>query len=453
MARRGLFCVTLFLAFSASGCDLVPLVPRLVFDGSLYDSETDATAAARPWGVYAASLPVKACLGELSLEVDTTTIELDGGELLDDPAQAGSKLSFPEALTIAANRSERVAIHFDANVFAAETPATIAFTSRCSLPDLENVCIDGRERGVIIDFGTLFSSCTLRLRRDALVVGLELRHLSWQISVDEGAQIAGCRLNTDGRQHTLAKEPETLTATGDALIGPGNSFGGTYGVVFKELGMATIRGNTFGFDPATGALFFNQFGVRIGGLFQLSGTLRIEENVFRSHQGIYIQSGLGKESTVHIINNRFERGGDDTVPSWVGISAAASFGGEIVFGPDNEFSRLNTAISLNLAGSGPTITRNSMRECDEAIVLENAKVTPPTITRATPTFAEGSCQGDGLVELFAASAQETITYAGNTTCEGGTWQYNGALREARATATLTTLEGTSMLSESVAVAP
>ncbi|MBW2735777.1 MAG: right-handed parallel beta-helix repeat-containing protein, partial [Deltaproteobacteria bacterium] len=414
--------------------------------------EIDASPAPTPWGTYAAALPVKACLGEVTLEVNTTTPELDGGDTLNDPAQAGETLSLPEALTIAANHSERVAIHFALSVFPVEAPGLIALAAQCSLPDLENVCVDGRERGVIIDFGVRVGngpSCTLRLKQDALVVGLELRYLPWQVSVDAGAQIAGCRLNTDGYEATPG-EPETLTATGGALIGPGNSFGGTYGVVFKQRGMATVRGNTFGFDPATGALFFNQYGVRISSLALLSGRLLIKENVFRSNGGVSIWMGLGQGSTVQILNNRFERGEDDTSPGWAGVSSVASFGGEIVIGPNNEFVGLDAAIMLDVVGSVPTITRNRISNCTKSIVLENSKVTPPTITRATPTFVEGGCQGEGgLVELFGDNADHTIAYVGNASCESGTWRYNGALVAPKVTVTLTTLEGTSVFSDAM----
>lgn len=436
--------------------DLVPLVPRPIADGGPADAGGDAPWLFPSWGIFAASLAAPPCVGDLTLVVDTTTVELDGGATLDDPAQAGATLSLLEALTIAANRSERVAIFFDPQVFPANTPAIIAFDGGCDLPDLENTCVDGRDRGVIIDFGGDYSggsrpTCTLNLRQDALVVGLELRKLTWQVSAYQGSQIAGCRFNSDGFEATPAGEPETLTPTGGALIGPGNSFGNTEGVRLKLTGMATIRGNYFGVDPVTGAQIFNQFGVHVWSLSALSGALRIEGNVFQSSVGIDFRSALAEGSTVHVVNNRFGRGKESAIFGWTGISGTISGGSTAVFGPDNVFEGLDRAIDINGQGAGVTITANSISDCGEAITIADPRVAPPTVTRATPTLAEGTCPVDGLVEIFVDEAAQAGTYIGNASCTAGSWTFSGALPGPNVTATLTTAEGTSMLSDAVAV--
>ncbi|MBW2736909.1 MAG: hypothetical protein JRH20_31385, partial [Deltaproteobacteria bacterium] len=94
----------------------------------------DSSPSFSSWAAYAASLDVPACVGALALEVNTTSVELDGGTALSDPANAGPTLSLMEAVQIAANRTERVAIVFSEAVFPPQSPSTISMDTSCSLP-------------------------------------------------------------------------------------------------------------------------------------------------------------------------------------------------------------------------------------------------------------------------------------------------------------------------------
>jgi len=411
-------------------------------------ARSDTAPGFATWGEYAASLAVPACTGALDLEVNTTTTELDGGATLSDPAQAGATLSIVEALQIAANRTERVAIHFAPAVFAAESPGKIAFGTGCTLPTVTNACVDGRVRGVILDFGGATSACRLDLGADALVVGVELHRLTWQVNLQAGAQIAGCRINSDGQQATPAKEPETVTATTGSTVGPGNSFGNTEGVRIKYAGLPVVRGNYFGLDPVTGVEVFNQFGIDLGSLSECSGTLLVEDNVFRSWTGIFLWMGTGASSSIVVRRNELKAPAGVSL-SGAGVLSQEGFLGGLTIGPDNTFRGYAAAIQLDTAGSGATLTRNSISGCQQAIVLANAKVTPPTISKATATFVEGACSGSGTIEVFEDSAGQAATYLGSTACAGGSWRHDSVITGPLVTATLTTAAGTSALSTPV----
>src|SRR5687768_7624603 len=59
---------------------------------------------APPWADYVATLGLADCTSASPrLVVDTTSSELDGGDTISDPSQAGGQLSFEEAMWIANN--------------------------------------------------------------------------------------------------------------------------------------------------------------------------------------------------------------------------------------------------------------------------------------------------------------------------------------------------------------
>jgi len=80
--------------------------------------------------------------------VNTTADELDGGQSITDPSQAGDYLSFAEAIWIAANRGTPHNVFFDAEVFPAATPGVIHIRDFHAMPvNASGLCVDGRRRG------------------------------------------------------------------------------------------------------------------------------------------------------------------------------------------------------------------------------------------------------------------------------------------------------------------
>ncbi|MBW2737148.1 MAG: hypothetical protein JRH20_32610 [Deltaproteobacteria bacterium] len=337
---------------------LSPLMEREAADGAIPDdTRVDGNTSPQSWGAYAAGLAVGLCIGEIMLEVDDTSFDLDGGDTLADGANAGPTLSLREALTIAANHTERVAIRFSREVFPAEDPATISIPPGCRVPWLENTCIDGRHRGVIIDFEGAAPGadplCTFELKHDSLMVGLELRALQHEVRVMEGAQLAGCRVNHDGWSITPAHPIESVVATG-STIGPGNSFGGQTGVHMHESRMPRIHGNLFGVDPITHTKIPLTTGVRLGSLSPPTEPLVIVDNTFASATGIDVWVGTGESSVVIVSRNEFT--------GQLGVRADAMLQplrGRLQIGPHNVFATEVQALELNAADA--TIERAGAR--------------------------------------------------------------------------------------------
>jgi hypothetical protein len=114
--------------------------------------------------------------------------------------------------------------------------------------------------------------------------------------------------------------------------------------------------------------------------------------------------------------------------------------------PTNTFVRFDEGISISGQGGSASITSNRI-QAKKPIVVEDPAVAPPTITRANATSVEGTCPVDGLIEIFVDPAQMAGQYVGQVLCLGSTWRYDGMLTDAYVTATLTTLDGTSVLAQ------
>jgi hypothetical protein len=110
------------------------------------------------------------------------------------------------------------------------------------------------------------------------------------------------------------------------------------------------------------------------------------------------------------------------------------------------FIRPTQGISISGQGGSASITSNRI-QAKKPIVVEDPAVAPPTITRANATSVEGTCPVDGLIEIFVDPAQMAGQYVGQVLCLGSTWRYDGMLTDAYVTATLTTLDGTSVLAQ------
>jgi hypothetical protein len=231
------------------------------------------------------------------------------------------------------------------------------------------------------------------------------------------------------------------------VVGPGNSVGGDEGVRLDLIAEATIHGNFFGVDPVTGARYANGVGVRIP--FNTSvHRLEVHGNVFAGLNGLSNEADVSDISFVCVADNRFEhREAPEAAWEGVGIrSVASAVDGRFIVGPTNTFVRFDEGISISGQGGSASITSNRI-QAKKPIVVEDPAVAPPTITRANATSVEGTCPVDGLIEIFVDPAQMAGQYVGQVLCLGSTWRYDGMLTDAYVTATLTTLDGTSVLAQ------
>lgn len=242
-------------------------------------------ALERQWGVFADALPIRRCTDGGVLVVDTLDDLLEGGPGLNDRAAAGTTLSLREALFLATNTPGPHLVTFDPAVFPPGAATTIHVTDD-ALPYpggvLVDTCIDGRGRGVIVEFAftdRCAHFCSWALGSGSQLTGLVLKGNMGKIGVSE-ALVAGNRL-------MIAYQ--ALQVTNGSVIGPWNVFGhGTYGVRLDfyfgaNPTQVVIDGNYFGLEPTTmrgldlrvavtlftGARFTNNVG---NAALQLTGT-------------------------------------------------------------------------------------------------------------------------------------------------------------------------------------
>lgn len=437
----------------AAGCngDLVPLVCRDESTAAAClggigpastppktDAGTDAQAplSSIPWGTFAAGLDVPPCPAAGALVVDTTADDLDGDLALSDLAQAGPTLSLREAMTIAANRAGPDTIFFDEAVFPVAGEATIHLDAR-TIPS-SPICLDGRHRGVVIDWPRNLtesecSSCIWSVMVGSLQVGLTLNQIPQKQRIS-GGQIAGCR--TRGSYI----HAELVSGT----VGPGNVFSGTgaWGVI-RQKGSnspAEIRGNFFGYDPLLGPA--SDAGATGIMLFE---TTSIRDNVFANPIGLRVHAAAS------VIEENFfgvDRAGNVLRGLDTGVMAHNS----VTLGPSNQFRGYGTAI-LASAYAEVTVTRNSITGNDRAFRWFGDVGPPqgPTLTSITAGNAiSGMCPVSGTVELFTDPGDQGEVFVGSSACEAGTpWTFTAQapLPSGRnVTATLTSSRRTSTFS-------
>lgn len=397
----------------------------------------DVVARAVPttWGDFAALLDVPECPSSNPvLMVDTTADELDGGQGISDPAQAGDFLSLAEALWIADNRGSQQTILFDSAVFPTESPGRILLTRAQPLPSSVPVCLDGRSRGVIIEHapGATESVCPHGCfptpEASSLIVGVTMLNIPYFLSIGVSGQVAGCRLQ--------GNDGIAMLANNASRFGPGNVLWGAVGFwVSNPVPEGVIDGNYFGYDPVT------RMPLDLGTAVVAWDPVALSNNVFgRTAIAASIVVVDATASSV-IANNYF--GVDDQGralgPGSLGLTLYGDFGdGGIRIGPGNVIRGVDAA-AISVLGDGPHITRNIITGNSEGIVGSPASMTPPTITAVTTSGVEGTCPVAGTVEVFSDPGDQGEVFLGDVTCDGvSPWSLDVAVPRGRnATATLT----------------
>lgn len=417
--------------------------PRADADGP----SGDGAVPIEPWGSWSAKLTtIPACDPTWpELIVTTTADELDGGNNLKNTSDAGPFLSFREAFQIAVNLGTPQTIRFDATVFPVAAPAEIVFDAQKFFPTTgPTVCIDGRDRGVVLRWTIKqpIPTAVPNLGADSLVVGISLLDIPQKIYMASAAQVAGCRI----RANYIA-----LSLGPDTVVGPGNVlWGGTW--ILEAMAPFTgmwVLGNDFGHDPRSGQeLPYTQAATG-------NAAPIFEGNVFaRGSASVF--NGLPTLAAPVVRKNFF---GVDrhSKPLPSGCAALTFLGGTWTIGPDNIFRDCaGSAIEVG-GGAIVLITKNSISGgAAKAIKSPGTAVIAPTLTSASPTEIKGACAIPGEVELFSDAGNQAETYLGSLTCtlnESWTYPLTGAplAQGRRVTATLTNAGRTSELAAHVTV--
>lgn len=354
-----------------------------------HDASTDGGGVfPSAWGEYAARWEVPACPAGAMLEVNTTDEGVDGA--FSDPAQTGATLSFLQALRIAANRPGPDTIAFAKAIFPTQAPGVIRLSGDALFQfPLEDTCIDGRDRGVIIEWAKACANCVWSLGRSSLQVGLTLRSMPEPLKLKPQSQLVACSLDA----------PFPSVEVAGAILGPGNVLRGTLGCAVRA-DQSTVVGNFFGFDPTTQTRLPQQLGMQLFDHALVAGNVFYSSQEF--HEGFQVLISKTTGSTT-IRGNFFE--GD------VGHFAA----GVAVFGPDNV---VRTGKGVSIQNATVQITRNSISGSGmtwNPYVFE-APVAPPTVTFVSSTTIRGTCPTVGLVEAFFDPQNLGERFLGDSQC-------------------------------------
>ena len=395
-------------------CDSTPCV----------DAGVDAGVAAA-WGSWAASLSVPSCIDGGLLIVNTLE-----GTLLDTTITAppGPTLSLPEALWVARNRPGPDTIAFSESVFPSSAPGTIRLGSGPQLPqDLTEVCIDARNRGVIVDWAGLVNpnlNHIWGLTEGSVQIGLVLVNTPSPQYVIR-SQVAGCRVGTDGLTAS-ANGFFALTGTG-AMIGPGNAIGG--GAWFSD---SEIFENDLNHDPLTHVTLPRAFIVRCD-----PPMVHIRNNVAAGFDLSLFRTGEVTMNGNSIGVDRQRRPVGGTSSTGISISGYASTAYAFI-GPNNVITGREYAVTV-FSPTVVQVAQNSIWGNTNGIA--STAVSPPVIVSVDGGFVEGTCATPGLIELFSDRGNQGEIYMTSTTC-GTTWQATVPRQPGRnVTATLTEAGG------------
>lgn len=395
---------------------------------------------ATTWGDFAATLDIPDCpASNPVLTVNTTTNELDGGESITDPSQAGALLSLREAVQIVGNRGIEHTIRFDATVFPATAPGRIIVDNTLGLMVDVPVCLDARRRGVEISWNT---EGFLWFGSGSLVTGLTmLDSRANGIDIAAGMQIAGCRF-----EQPLGGK--ILVALAGSTIGPGNVFSGQSNGVDRPLYAGTppeIRGNYFGYDPVSRTLLDLNWAV------VAFGPTVISNNVFGRTTGTLLASLSGSASVPLVIEHNYfgvDESGRSLGPGASGMYVQATHDPwEVQVGPGNVIRGIDAAavrVEWEPIFGAPQITRNVITGNASGIEFSPwAPIAPPSLTAATASRVEGTCAVAGTVEVFTDAGDQGETFVGDIACDGATpWALDITTARGRnLTATLTDTSG------------
>jgi hypothetical protein len=425
---------------------------------------TSDSAPGRPitWGRYITTLALPACPPPATtLTVDTAADDRDGGSTLASRAGAGATLSFAEALTIAANvgGAGAITIDFSPTVFPIDAPSTIVIaTDPGSIWNLVDTCIDARGAGVIVEWDPAATVASMwALGVGSRLIGMTLLGTPYQLNLGEGAQVAGCRLRTDGSTvFSGTGSASTISVVdpsggSETIVGPHNVIAGTFGVTFGGA-EGQVLDNWIGWDPLTRTRL-DPAGALLAGLtyFPYRRVL-VAGNVIVST--VTVQAGA--DMRLVLTGNRFgiDRLGEPIAGA--GGFAYHSAGGEVTFGPGNIVTGTDLAIGVQWSVSEPivTITQNSVYANGAGISYLPIGSAPaaPTVIDASDSGASGGCTGIGSVEVFHDAAREGEVYVATTACSAGSWSLAAALPSGRnVTATMTVAGRTSAFSAPRAV--
>lgn len=406
--------LALSLTLLATGC---------VYSGELlYRDAGSAPVVPMAWGTHAATLAVADCAalsdGRAPLVVDSTgDFLLDGGASLTDPG--GQPLSLRQAMTIAANRPGLDVILFEPTRFPPEAPATISLVS-FSLPlQVGPMCIDARNRGVVIEFDE--GSNFWPLEPGSLQVGLTFLNAAQRQFV-RGAQVAGCRFGTDGLAEYRPQSSWNVQVTGDSIIGPGNVFVGNTGVRVFGGPKTVITENTFGYDPLTGVTLPMSSGIDLTTDAQPL-ELIVRRNVFSVSFAAYRAPIPGGFADLSL-------GSSGTfIENWVGVTpdGGALLGGRdglgrlsvgrLVVGPGNVIR--HAAVAATIEGTAEVVlTRNSISQNDAGIVFPSGAAVPaPVIDSVTAAAVTGTCAVPGEIEVFSDLGTQSEVFLQATPCD------------------------------------
>jgi hypothetical protein len=373
------------------------------------------------WGRYARTLAVAECPEGTVLTVTTTADELDGGVAVADPQQAGPQLSLTEALWIAYHRASSTTIRFRADLFPVDHPVTIRLGAFQRPKALEHTCIDGRDRGVVVEWDlaagtTAGTNGTWPVGPGSLQVGLTLVNMTWPQAVE--GQVAGCRLSA------APGVTADVLLTRAGVLGPGNVLAR---VSTGQLTDGVIRENYFGYDPLT-RLHLTEDGlgydVVLDAMF--SNKVRVEKNVFT---GLLLSPGGSMDLERNYVG--VDRDGQTLLPEprqgIIVTPAAVPF--SVSIGPGNVIRGTDIAIlaatSWSTALGTMKVTENSISGNARGIVYA---VLPPEVGPTPPIISEhqghqvfGTCPSDGIIEVFSDPRDQGETYLGTAPCVGRSW--------------------------------
>lgn len=405
------------------------------------------------WGEYAETLDVPSCPSDsFLLVVNDATHDLDGGEELADPAEAGPTLSIVEAMWIAYNNAPRAhAILFDAQVFPKRVPTTIHLPTGVRFPitqPMRNLCLDGRGRGVVLrwDPPDILGSRPAeiwRLGEGSLQVGLTLLHTPFSLFLVD-AQVAGCRFNTDGVEAFEHASFWNFETRGASTLGPGIVLAGRYGL--DASGTVLIQDSFVGYDPITRRrvpLLVNLIKPDPTGPTQVT----IRRTVLALDGDIQGLPASPDDVTLILEHNYL--GVDHRGEKLDNVTGIRAHDGRWILGPGN-IVRGTSGVYVG-AKALATITGNSIFSNASGIVHEEpAPVLPPTVVSVSESQATGTCEEPGVVELFSDVEDQGEIFLGSGPCDG-TWQIDVPIPAGRnVTATLTNAPGsTSAFSQPV----
>lgn len=382
-------------------------------------SPVDSPDAGPTWQAWISTIELPRCPAGNTLVVNTTADELDGMTL----AEAGEKLSFPEAVWIAMQRTGPDTILFDPAVFPPTQSVTLMLGTH-ELPLLKDLCIDGRENAVVMRWSQDAPAQTqFHLSTGAMAVGLTLLDLPMTLSIMNGASLAGCRIGTDGHTSVPPREGGyNAKLVGQSKFGPANSIGESALLVVGLGGF--VSDSFFGLDPQTRVDLGVSFAVTFAAT---ANSATIDQCVLAAH-GHPVSLGPAGETSAFTLSRNFigvDEKGQRLEGTWPGLElgpATSTF--RIVA---NVIEGTDVAIRVR-QGAAVRITQNRITGNGQGITFEGpVPVPPPGVDVASEAELRGTCQPNAYLEFFSDTGDQGQSLLGVSTCSplNQTWSATG----------------------------